>query len=299
MRVNTVLIGVLALVLAADLVSGCAAGTGAGVSKAPSTPAASSTPVASASVTPTSPSRSSPSPPPSATFTPVVAAVLRGLTGQTSVPLQGPVGSTGCAGGNNSSLSSGCWTAAWYQVDATNYWVHVGLCPSQEFHDLPLNAVGSAPCDQSMAALVAGYNFAGQQFPSRAQARAAVTPGTPAGPFVSLSLGDGIQGMASSAGIVVWTEGDWHLAVNFSACPSTANPFQLAVEQAHSIVAYLHTHLLPETYGDLLSSGACGDTSSGSTSLSWAWGQNVYTVSSMGYQPVQAIRLAMAMAPAG
>jgi hypothetical protein len=149
-----------------------------------------------------------------------------------------------------------------------------------------------------MAALISGYDFEGQQFLSQARARAAVIPSPPPGQLTPVSLGDGIEAMASSAGIVAWTEGDWHLTVNFSACPSTVNPFQLAVEQAHSLVAYLHAHLLPETYGDLLSGGSCGDTSSGSTVLSWAWGRNVYSVSAVGYQPLEAVRLAMAMAPA-
>jgi hypothetical protein len=299
MRIRTVFFGLVACMLAAGLVSGCAAGVGVSTAPSPTpTPSASSTSPRSSAVKSVSPSVSAPSSVSLPTFTPVVAAALRGLAGQTAVPLQGPAGSVGCTGGTNHSPSSGCWTAAWYQADTTSYWVHVGLCPNEAFRALPLHAVGSASCDQSMAALISGYDFEGQQFLSRAQARAAVIPSPPPGQLTPLSLGDGIEGMASPAGIVAWTEGDWHLTVNFSACPGTANPFQLAVEQAHSLVAYLHTHLLPETYGDLLSGGSCGDTSSGSTVLSWAWGRNVYSVSAVGYQPLEAVRLAMAMAPA-
>lgn len=301
------------LIMTVAILAGAATLSACGVfgsSGGPASPPVVSRPATSSVSTPPSSAPSSPSsgapgstssvPSSSATttsFAPIVQQVFAALSGQTAVPIQGPANPPGCAGGLNGADST-CWTAAWYQVSATTYWAHVGLCPQRKAADLPLQRVGQATCDQSMAALVAGYNFSGQRYPTAGDARAAVTPAPPAGSFTPVALGNGVQGSASSAGIVVWTEGEWHLEVNFSLCPASSQPRQQALQTAQSVVAFLHTHLLPETFGEFQSGGSCGDTSSGGTSLSWAWGRDVYTVSSSGYAPLDAIRLAMAMRPA-
>lgn len=239
------------------------------------------------------PSSPAPSSPASSAFSPVVRQVLAALASRTRVPVQGPANPPGCTGGANTPGS--CWPAAWYQVDSTRYWVHVGLCPERKFPLLSLHRVGKASCDQSMAALVSGYDFAGQLYPTAAQARAAVRPSLPPASLVPVALGEGIEGLASSTGLVTWREGDWHFVADFTACPAIARPRRQALAQAESIVRYLHSHLLPETQGTLHTGGSCGDTSSGSTVLVWAWGRDVYTVSTSGYVPQDAVSLTMAM----
>ncbi len=144
-----------------------------------------------------------------------------------------------------------------------------------------------------MAALVSGYDFGGTTYASSAQAHAVVALPAPVG--TPVDLGAGITGVTNGPGLVAWTEGQWHLAVNFSSCPATADPQQQAISKASTIVAYLHTHLLPETMGSLSFGASCGDVSSALTTLVWAWHRTVYSVSVVGYDPIEAVQLAIAM----
>ncbi|MGC8488724.1 MAG: hypothetical protein ACP5QO_11000 [Clostridia bacterium] len=210
-----------------------------------------------------------------------------------SVPLEGPANAVGCLGGVNAG--STCWTAAWYQASTFSYWIHVGLCPSLQTAGEAVQAVGQAVCNQSMAALVAGYDFGGIQYSTSAQARATVAMPAPTG--TPVDLGSGITGFTDAPGVIAWTEGAWHLAVTFGTCPPGTNRAQQARTQASTIVAYLHTHLLPETVGSFSFGASCGDVSSALTSLVWAWHRTVYSVSVVGYDPLQAVRLAIAMEP--
>ncbi len=243
--------------------------------------------------------RSRPADPPHASsspgtdFAPAVAEAITAIANGTRVPIEAPANPEGCTGGANAAHA--CWPAAWIQAAPSSYWAHVGVCPAQESAQVPVHAVGRASCDQSMAALIAGYDFAGREYPTSAEARGAVAPPALPAPATSVPLGTGLSGAATSGGVVTWAEGDWRLSANFSACPAAAHPRQQALAAARSIVAYLHTHLLPETYGYLEAGGSCGDLSSGSTTLRWAWGRDVYSVSASGYAPLEAVRLAMAM----
>lgn len=282
-----------AIVVVSTLVLG-----GCGVSQSASVPstALGSSPTRTVQRAVPTPSPTSSSTPSGVGFAPVVARVMTALAHHTRVPVQAPGNPAGCSGGANGG--NACWPAAWYQVTSTSFWAHVGICPARQSNGPPVAMLGKASCDESMAALVAGYDFTGRQYPTANQAKASVSPAAPRGSFSTVSLGEGLQGNATLAGLVTWTEGNWHLAVNLSACPAASHPRQQALATAKSVVAYLHTHLLPETFGELQAGGSCGDISSGYTVLSWAWGRDVYSVSTSGYAPLTSVRLAIAMHPA-
>ncbi len=86
-----------------------------------------------------------------------------------------------------------------------------------------------------------------------------------------MDLGNGIQGLYAyvprGGGIIEWREGEWALRIAGSS-------FTADRSLAESIVAYLHTHLLPETHG-LLTVNNGGDGQH--TSLFFAFGNVVYT----------------------
>ncbi len=261
-------------------------------SSSSSSSSASSSSPHSASASASSPS-SSPQSTSASTWAPVVTMALSGVAALSSVPLEGPVNPSGCVGGV--SAGSPCWTAAWYQANAASYWVHVGQCPAVHTAGESEHQVGQAVCNQSIAVLVTGYDFGGILYASSAQARQTVALPAPAG--TPVDLGSGITGASNSPGVIAWTEGQWHFAVNYGTCPAATSPQQQAQTTAATIVAYLHTHLLPETAGSLAFGASCGDVSSALTTLEWVWDRTVYSVSVIGYQPLAAVRLAIAMEP--
>jgi len=109
----------------------------------------------------------------------------------------------------------------------------------------------------------------------------------------SVNLGHGIVGTAYGAQtsatnpyspMVVWHEGDWTLEV-YDASVS------IEVQQAKKIVAYLHRHLLPETYG-VFGENIAGDGDH--ASATWVYGNTDYSVSSF-HSGLQAVQMAVAM----
>ena len=100
-------------------------------------------------------------------------------------------------------------------------------------------------------------------------------------------LGHGITGRAYNVmGMVAWHEGNWQLNVQAG---SEAQDARLA----RQVVAYLHTHLLPESHGFMTIKNT---PAAQFTNLEWVWGPDVYSA----YSDISAKQaLTMAVSYAG
>ncbi len=151
-------------------------------------------------------------------------------------------------------------------------------------------------------------SFGGSQYPSDAAARAALS--LPMGPFPAPKpppnnqaayLGHGITGQLHldksdpTQDSLTWTEGSWSFTVNDQ---DGRGPPTLT-SAARPLVAYLNTHLLPETTGvmsiSLASSRHYGPGNA--TGAAWVWGHDVYDVLEAG--AVGAAELAVNMRAVG
>ncbi|KUO97312.1 hypothetical protein [Ferroacidibacillus organovorans] len=102
----------------------------------------------------------------------------------------------------------------------------------------------------------------------------------------AVSLGNGIVGkIYSDLGIVRWHEGLWTFDVEAGSASS-----DLAL--AKRMVAYLHTHLLPETHGYM---GVKNTPAGHFSHLYWAFGRDVYNVYSVRHA-FQAFHMAVSSA---
>lgn len=98
-----------------------------------------------------------------------------------------------------------------------------------------------------------------------------------------ISLGNGIAGrLYNEMGLVRWHEGLWTLEVEAGSSSSD-------VALAAQIVAYLHTHLLPETHGMMWVKNTPSNQFS---HLYWTFGNTVYNVYSLS-SAAQALRMAV------
>lgn len=112
-------------------------------------------------------------------------------------------------------------------------------------------------------------------------------------PATRIDLGHGIAGSefgdsssspAIGSTMVQWHEGDW----TFQVWDGTVKQ---DVEEAKQIVAYLNTHLLPETYG-VFGENIAGDGDH--TTAEWVYGNTVYSVFDY-HSGLQAAQMAVSM----
>lgn len=224
-----------------------------------------------------------------ATYSPVVHEAMAYLAGKTTVPLEAPAGETS-------------YSQAWVQAQPGFYHVHVGQCAWGFPSPAPVQSFGSGQCPEDIASMVTGFEFGGQTYPTATAAQNALLPrSTVNGAANPVDLGYGIQGEepAGSQGVIDWREGKWTFTVNDSGFLSFEQPTATALSTAKEIVAFLQTHPLPQTSGTLSTGGTGGDPSSGGTAVAWVQGRNVYSVNTMGYNPLSALQVAVTMHPSG
>ncbi len=225
-------------------------------------------------------------------FNPVVAQAMAYVAARTGLPLQAPTFI-----GHANGVTRG-YLAATASSSPASY--HVSLQVSTTPVGLNSPALYQPP-NTGLAAVIGG--FGAQRVSSASQAVQDVAlrmkPVAFAGvrqqlvKYTDVNLGNGIQGLyayvpraGGAGGTIEWREGEWALRI-------TGSGFAADRSLAESIVAYLHTHLLPETHGLLtVSNGGDGQH----TSLSFAFGNVVYTVWDY-HHALSAISMAMSIQP--
>jgi len=212
-------------------------------------------------------------------FNPVVNQAMTYITGRTNVPLEAPT--------DIPTPVTALYLGATATDSANAYHVHFQLTTT------PLGLNSSSINDAANSGLANYFGgFGGTMYDSASLALKALESGEPASPsaltrVTSVNLG-GITGTAwtpeTDNGILEWHEGDWVLEVISNSVPDD-------VPVAQTIVAYLHTHLLPETHGVMIVADA-GDGEH--TTLNWAEGSSVYEATNY-HLAVNAVAMAMAM----
>lgn len=208
-----------------------------------------------------------------ASWSPVVTQAMQYVKMRSDMQLQAPLFIGDGSGEPHTYL------AATAQASANEYEVSLQLSTTP----LGLNSPALDQGPNTALSFVIG-GFGAKAYPSHDQALAQVqvtqhTPSEPGG-YVAPDLqqmrasrtyiGDGVWGTVYAApydDLLEWREGDWFFQVqDMSASAAHAT--------AASLVAFLHTHLLPETYG-MMTVVDAGDGQH--TVLSFAQGAIVYT----------------------
>ena len=208
-----------------------------------------------------------------ARFAPTVSAAMRYIAPRAKVPLMAPTE----PGFSPFVRYMGAQAQTYAHGDSYS----VNLLATEK--PLPVNSPAlSAVADQAMNIIgsFGGVEYASaagakrQLYRSPAESLAPAYLPPPKLPAAPVALGHGIEGTqyrsaepTAGAPMVLWHEGDW----TFEVWDGTAAE---NVQQAKAIVAYLHTHLLPETYG-VLGVNIAGDGSH--STAEWVYGDMLYS----------------------
>lgn len=226
-------------------------------------------------------------------WNPVVAQAMRYVQDRTGMTLEAPAYT-----GNRNGYESGVYLAVTAQAGSRGYAVGLQISTTPASVNSP---VLSQPPNTGLAAVLGG--FGARTYPSSAQVLSvlSLTPARPEQGNLTaaismrgtksrrINLGNGIQGALFDRrgwDVVQWREGEWGFQVNGSYPPGDR-------ALASQVVAYLHTHLLPEAHGLMVVNNA-GDGEH--TSLSWAYGDTVYNTWDY-HHALSAVKMAMSMRP--
>lgn len=203
--------------------------------------------------------------PPAVSFPSVIQESMNGIKGKTAVPLQAPQ-SLGLSIAQARQVRASARAAnGHYQVNL-QYGNGQGMANQIGFFGA--KGFGQRPTASDFLTQMA-------QVPNFADLR-----------WRMVSLGNGITGkLYNQVGLVRWHEGLWTCSVQAG---SDASDLALASR----IVAYLHTHLLPETHGYLVVKNT---PQAQFSHLYWVWGDVLYNVYSV-HSALQALQMAVSYA---